>query len=556
MKKSMKLFALILAVAMMLSLALPASATDATLPEGMEWMTPFDETVKLNVVVGWDADSGVKEGTTPETNSLVQLAKDFLNIELNFLWMVPNDQLSERLALQISSGDIPDIVMLESGYFYEFMDSDYLRDLTDAYENCGSRDLKAVLSSLGEAPMQYASRDGKLYGIPAALDPTEGVAGLYYRQDWLQALGLDEPTNMEEVNDMLVKFAEYGPTVNGGKATAGLGSTSGVLNTNFALAAYFQCYGAYPNKWIMRDGQLVNGVTQDEMLDALNGLKDLYARGALSPDFATWNSDQFTERVTSDQVGATFGTYYIPAWPLNHNKDANPNAEWAEINLANLGGKAKPAMNQASIQFFNVVTKHAPKNAEEALIKLLNLGLAVNDNCATDKSIFNGLDLAANGASVFYLPAYVYFPVPWATYRPEIWAAYEAKDRESLKVDYEKVMYDYMADWLENGNDSEQRGTSWGMYKSRLEKNMGIDMGLQARETGFYEPNYFYGAATATEQRASSTLSDITTSFVIEYIMGQKTEADWESFKQTWNSLGGADWTKEVNEQYFSIVGK
>ena len=63
MKKSMKLFALILAVAMMLSLALPASATDATLPEGMEWMTPFDETVKLNVVVGWDADSGVKEGT-------------------------------------------------------------------------------------------------------------------------------------------------------------------------------------------------------------------------------------------------------------------------------------------------------------------------------------------------------------------------------------------------------------------------------------------------------------------------------------------------------------
>lgn len=555
MKKTTKLFALILAVAMALSIALPASATDAALPEGMEWMTPFDETVKLNVVVGWDADSSVKEGTTPETNSLVQIAKDFLNIELNFLWMVPNDQLEERLALQISSGDIPDIVMLSSGYFYEFMDSDYLRDLTDAYDKYASSDLRGVLTSLGDAPMQYSSRDGKLYGIPAALDPTEGVAGLYYRQDWLQALGLEEPTNVDEMNEMLIKFAEYGPTVNGGKATAGLGSTSGVLNTNFALAAYFQAYGAYPNKWIMRDGQLVNGVVQDEMLDALNGLKYLYENGALAPDFATWNSDQFTERVTSDQVGATFGTYYIPAWPLNHNKDANPNAEWAEINLANLGGKSKPAMNQASIQFFNVVTKNAPKNAEEALIKLLNLTLAINDNCPTDKSIFEGKHLAANGGAVFYLPVYVYFPVPWATYRPEIWAAYEAKDPDSLKVEYEKEMYGYMEDWLVNGNNSEQRGTSWGMYKSRLEKNMGIDMGLQARETGFYEANYFYGPATATEQLASSTLSDITTSFVIEYIMGQKTEADWESFKQTWNSLGGADWTKEVNEQYASIVG-
>lgn len=169
--------------------------------------------------------------------------------------------------------------------------------------------------------------------------------------------------------------------------------------------------------------------------------------------------------------------------------------------------------------------------------------------------IFNGLDKAENGASVSYLPVYIYFPVPWATYRPEIWAAYEAKDRDSLKVEYEKVMYDYMDDWLTNGNNSENRGTSWGQYKSRLEKGMGIDIGLTARETGFYETNYFYGGATATEQRASSTLSDTATSFIIEYIMGQKTEADWESFKQSWNDMGGADWTKEVNEQYKSIAG-
>ena len=80
----------------------------------------------------------MKDGTTPETNSLVQLAKDYLNIELNFLWMVPNDQLSERLALQFSSGELPDIVMLDSENFYEFLDSDYLRDLTDAYNNDAS----------------------------------------------------------------------------------------------------------------------------------------------------------------------------------------------------------------------------------------------------------------------------------------------------------------------------------------------------------------------------------------------------------------------------------
>ena len=94
----------------------------------------------------------MKDGTTPETNSLVQLAKDYLNIELNFLWMVPNDQLSERLALQFSSGELPDIVMLDSENFYEFLDSDYLRDLTDAYNNDASDDVKNILNMLGEAP--------------------------------------------------------------------------------------------------------------------------------------------------------------------------------------------------------------------------------------------------------------------------------------------------------------------------------------------------------------------------------------------------------------------
>ena len=105
----------------------------------------------------------------------------------------------------------------------------------------------------------------------------------------------------------------------------------------------------------------MNGIVQDEMLDALKGLKDLYDRGALSPDFATWNSDQFTERVTTDQVMASFGTYYIPAWPLNQNKDANHNAEWAQLDITSLG--SKPAMNQVSINHFNVVTKDAPAQA-------------------------------------------------------------------------------------------------------------------------------------------------------------------------------------------------
>ena len=120
-------------------------------------------------------------------------------------------------------------------------------------------------------------------------------------------------------------------------------------------------------------------------------------------------------------------------------------------------------MEQTSLQFFNVVTKDAPDHAEEALIKLLNLTLAVQDHSMVDRRIFNGLDKAENGASVFYLPVFVYYPTPWERYREDVWTAYENKNRESLKNDNEKELYDAMEDWLTNGNQSNKRGTSWAI---------------------------------------------------------------------------------------------
>ncbi len=548
MKKS-RLVALLLAAIMLLSVCSFAGAEETQY--NPFWIEPFEETVKLDVVTGWGPDSSLKEGTTPETNALVDVLKDF-NIELNFVWMVPDDQFNERLAMQLSSGDIPDVLMLGSEDFFEFLDAGYLRDLTDAYDKWASDDLRMTMETLGADALKYASKDGKIYGIPAVLDPAEGVAGLYYRQDWLEEMNMVVPTNMDEVNEMLIALAKHGKEVNGGKETAGIGTTSGVLGSNFAFNAYFQAYGSYPNRWVMRDGELMNGLLLDETVDALNGLRYLYENGAIATDFATWNSDTFVSRVTSDQVGATFGTYYIAAWPLNLNKEANPNAEWAEIDLADLG--AKPAMSQASLQFFNVVTKDAPKGAEEACIKILNLTLAQSGNSTENKDFFQGRDLAANGATPFWLPVYMYYPTPWARIRENVWAAWDAKDTNLLTTDYERELYGYMEDWFTNGIESDNLVNSWGQYKSRLTKDMGIAVGLRARETGHYEIGYYYGPTTAAESRASSTLSDLTSQFIIQYILGQKTEADWQSFKDQYNQLGGEQIKLEINEQYRSIT--
>ncbi len=71
-----------------------------------------------------------------------------------------------------------------------------------------------------------------------------------------------------------------------------------------------------------------------------------------------------------------------------------PESDWAEINLANLDGKSNPAINQVSIQHFNVVTKDARRMRKRPFIKLLNLSLVTNSNSTFDKAIFEGKDLA------------------------------------------------------------------------------------------------------------------------------------------------------------------
>ena len=63
---------------------------------------------------------------------------------------------------------------------------------------------------------------------------------------------------------------------------------------------------------------------------------------------------------------------------------------------------------------------------------------------------------------------------------------------------------------------------------------MGIDIGLTARETGFYEDQLLLRLVQPLLSSALPPRCPMPpTSFIIEYIMGQKTRADWESFKQS-----------------------
>lgn len=64
---------------------------------------------------------------------------------------------------------------------------------------------------MGETIQDYGVIDGKLMVVMG--NRTELVSsnwGTLVRKDWMDALGIDMPTNLDEYNDMLMKFKEAG----------------------------------------------------------------------------------------------------------------------------------------------------------------------------------------------------------------------------------------------------------------------------------------------------------------------------------------------------------
>ena len=523
------------------------------------WLQPFVETVNVTGIVGYDVDSGIKEGTTPETNTIVTMCKDLLNIDIEILWSVSSDQFKEKQSLAYASGDIPDLLFLESGDFYDFLNNGSLMDITDAWDTYASDDLVDIMESVSGDPLGSCSKDGKLYAVPAVLNTAESTAVLYYRADWLEALNMSVPTTAEEMMDMFVAFAKNDPDGNGEDDTIGLIAYGGnVLGTTMGLQGFYQTFGAYPTRWIFDgDGTVVNGTTSDTTKVALDAIADCYARGGMPTDFATYDGDQANQKVISGKVGALFGSYWIPAGAMHQTLNEDPNCEWACMQLVNStnadAGDALSIISENPIYFYNSVYANSNPDAAEALVKIISLEMAASSHSSYDKTVFNGLEQNSNGFALFYTPVYIYYPTPWVKYQTNIREAITSGDTSMLGTQTQIDWYNYSVDWLEN-DGAEYGPISWGMWFSRVTDQGG--MGLILKDvvgTDEYINDVFYGQATETEINVSSTLSDMTTTFFIDHIMGNKTDADWESFVNDWFELGGQDWTTEVNDAYDAI---
>jgi putative aldouronate transport system substrate-binding protein len=262
--------------------------------------------------------SGSKAPLAPsyEEMSLLQDLEEQTNIQIK--WEnVPDNVYEERKNLLLASGDLPDAF-----YNTGFTDSDIatyaangtlipLEDLIEEH----APNLMEVFEKRPEIRQAVTAPDGHIYTLPAAEELGIGAVPFFWgiNKTWLDKLGMDVPTTVEEYREALVAFKNEDPNGSGSSDEIPLSFIDG-----WWCADIGDLFGALtgmpdnPQHKIVREGEVIFTAAQLEFRDAVAELHEWFADGLIDPEaFAQDASQYLAKGKTSTPVLGSFVRWEI-----------------------------------------------------------------------------------------------------------------------------------------------------------------------------------------------------------------------------------------------------
>lgn len=246
-----------------------------------------------------------------------QLAdKHGINIEWDVYY---NSDWTEQKSLLLASGDLPDAffgsICLNATDVSQ--NKAYFLDLTDLIEP----NMPNLMKAMEEAPELRAiatDRDGRIYSLPKKLPLRPEVCGtvLYINQTWLDNLGLEMPKTLDELTEVLKKFAAEDadgdgdptneiPCTNAASQTLLSGDLRNILFPFGTMVSRSDNYMG-----LNGEGVPVFMPMEENYKDAVVWMHDLYVSGVLDPEYFTQEGSMATAKRQAEggsQVGLISG---------------------------------------------------------------------------------------------------------------------------------------------------------------------------------------------------------------------------------------------------------
>ncbi len=558
---------LVLSIAMILGILAGCGTTPTNTPAPTSGATPttaekspfelgkFDPPITMTAVsrVG---DPVYLYNDTLNDNAHTRWALDQFGIRIEYV-LEPADADSYRTKLQLmisSNETLPDVVvytqdpvtvgqLIESGKFMPIMET---------YEKYAGTEYKKHAEANPQIFYPFM-KDGVAYGIPILEYAHNADTLMWIRKDWLDALSLDIPKTVDDLEVVLQKFKYENP--DGFTPEEVFPFTfsfkNGAKTWLSTMDWFFGAYGTVPMQWNpMPDGSLAYGSIQPGAKDALLKLKDWMDKGYIPQDVATWDEFTATQIFVQGKAGVIGGGNWVMDWPCNGVKAEFPDAEVVPVGLiAGPDGKMGATMD----------------------ITAANGVMLINKDFAHPEAYWMYYNyLLENYANP---PVGGVFEYGFAQgYDWEIIDGVPTNDKTKLKengIDYDYSYFNFLT--MMPGNPARIPSSYFdALIKladgldpvTPFEKRMAVERSLETRmaakvimaEADKRTQNAFTGAPTVTMTEKWSLLFQAELETYTKMLYGQVDAAGFDAFVANWLKDGGEQVTKEVNDWYKSVT--
>ena len=260
-----------------------------------------DEIKKISVLGANTTNTGMTAKDLPFYENLYKAAGVEPEIEL-LDCLTYADAVKPRLAAGV---DLPDIIRLpDNDADMSYINAGLFIDLTDLIDKYGYN-LKPALEKYGASLDDLRTPDGKIYYVPTLSDANLLGHCLHVNVQWLAQLGLEEPTNIDELYTVLKAFKE--------NDCNGNGDVNDEIPLTVKRADYLKLIGSFWGLDLMTgyhlddEGQVQSSFATESYRAYLTYMNKLYEEGLLDPEFASNSTDILTNYLSQDRMGAMYG---------------------------------------------------------------------------------------------------------------------------------------------------------------------------------------------------------------------------------------------------------
>ncbi len=309
-----------------------AEAEAATAAESEAAEAEAEEPVELDI---WVMASVTEAGPPPDDWVVYDRLRDELGIDLNVVLIPPGPDGEAKLNAAAAANDLPDLMQMASasndsrGTLLRLTELGLLAPVDDMFELMPER---TKLHYNDAAAAELVTFNGSQYGLPQPPSIPKRQ-GLVIRQDWLDNLGLEMPTTLDELFDVMVAFTEDDPDGNGADDTFGYG----VFIDGQGLGYRFdEILGAYdvPGLWAFHHPEEFGlNVRNPKYPEAITFLNKMVEAGVVDPDWPTLTKDEFRARWKQNKYGIMMEDFAALTNKSNYTPfyENQPDGRWTPV---------------------------------------------------------------------------------------------------------------------------------------------------------------------------------------------------------------------------------